>query len=111
MPIYEYVCSQCGSEIEVIQRFTDPPLEKCSSCSGKLQKKISASTFHLKGSGWYVTDYARKNSSAGNGNGKASKETASTETKSADSAAAKTETPKADKAKGAGGKSESGSSS
>ena len=109
MPIYEYVCTQCGSEIEVIQRFTDPPLEKCNSCSGKLQKKISASTFHLKGSGWYVTDYARKNTSAGNGNGKAAKETASTESKPAESPAAKTETPKAEPAKGTSGKTESGS--
>jgi len=62
MPIYEYVCRGCGKEIEVIQRFSDLPLELCTSCSGHLEKKISVSSFHLKGSGWYVTDYARKNS-------------------------------------------------
>lgn len=63
MPIYEYVCTGCGAEFEVIQRFSDPPLEKCDSCSGSLEKKISTSAFHLKGSGWYLTDYARKSSS------------------------------------------------
>ena len=70
MPIYEYICSSCGEETEIIQRFSDPPLDTCQSCSGALEKKISASTFHLKGSGWYVTDYARKSSKAdGNGEG------------------------------------------
>ncbi|MGD8836928.1 MAG: zinc ribbon domain-containing protein [Desulfobacteraceae bacterium] len=60
MPIYEYQCSQCGKLEEVIQKFSDKPLEKCRHCSGKLQKLISQSAFHLKGTGWYVTDYAGK---------------------------------------------------
>jgi putative FmdB family regulatory protein len=108
MPIYEYVCTQCGSEIEVIQRFTDPPLETCGACSGKLQKKISASTFHLKGSGWYVTDYARK--TANGGNGKVSKEAVNTESKPAESSAVKTESAKTEAAKSEPGKSEPSSS-
>jgi len=58
MPIYEYECTACGKIEEVIQNFSDKALKKCSHCSGKLQKLISQSTFHLKGSGWYVTDYA-----------------------------------------------------
>jgi len=61
MPIYEYECTQCGRIEEALQHFSDKPLSKCQFCSGKLQKLISQTTFHLKGSGWYVTDYASKN--------------------------------------------------
>jgi len=60
MPIYEYECTQCGKVEEVLQNFSEAPLATCSVCSGKLNKLISQSTFHLKGSGWYVTDYAGK---------------------------------------------------
>ena len=60
MPIYEYECSKCGEIEEIFQKFSDKPLKKCRHCSGKLNKLISQSTFHLKGSGWYVTDYANK---------------------------------------------------
>ena len=60
MPIFEYECSQCGRIEEVLQKFSDKPLTTCKYCSGKLHKLISHSTFHLKGSGWYVTDYAGK---------------------------------------------------
>ncbi len=60
MPIYEYACMQCGIIDEVLQKFSDKPLKKCNLCSGKLQKLISHSSFHLKGTGWYVTDYAGK---------------------------------------------------
>ena len=60
MPLYEYECTQCGRIEEVLQKFSDKPLATCRHCSGKLHKLISQSTFHLKGSGWYVTDYAGK---------------------------------------------------
>ena len=60
MPIYEYECNQCGKKEEVLQKFSDEPLTTCRYCSGKLHKLISHSSFHLKGSGWYVTDYADK---------------------------------------------------
>jgi putative FmdB family regulatory protein len=60
MPIYEYQCEQCGKLDEAIQKFSDKPLTRCRHCSGKLHKLISQSTFHLKGTGWYVTDYAGK---------------------------------------------------
>ncbi|SPD74199.1 putative regulatory protein (CxxC_CxxC_SSSS) [uncultured Desulfobacterium sp.] len=63
MPIYEYACEKCGNQTEVIQKFSDPPITECDVCHGKLKKLISNSTFHLKGSGWYVTDYASKGSS------------------------------------------------
>ena len=62
MPIYEYECTKCGNIEEALQRFSDKPLKKCGHCSGKLQKLVSPSTFHLKGSGWYVTDYAKRSS-------------------------------------------------
>ena len=58
MPIYEYQCKKCGTIEEALQKFSDKPLTKCRHCSGKLHKLVSRSSFHLKGTGWYVTDYA-----------------------------------------------------
>ncbi|MHB8283027.1 MAG: FmdB family zinc ribbon protein [bacterium] len=58
MPIREYKCSECGEITEVIQKINEKPLEKCAKCGGKLEKLISNSSFVLKGSGWYKTDYA-----------------------------------------------------
>jgi putative FmdB family regulatory protein len=65
MPIYEYECEKCGRIEEVLQRFSDEPLTRCRHCSGKLHKLVSHSAFHLKGAGWYVTDYARKGTGSG----------------------------------------------
>jgi putative FmdB family regulatory protein len=64
MPIYEYECKKCGRTIEVIQKMSDAPLKKHAGCGGALTKLISAAGFQFKGTGWYVTDYARKGSSA-----------------------------------------------
>lgn len=62
MPIYEYQCASCGQQIEVIQSFSDAPLTVCEHCGQpSLHKQISATSFHLKGEGWYVTDYRDKN--------------------------------------------------
>jgi len=63
MPIYEYICTGCNAELEINQKITDEPLSVCPKCSGELKKLISKSSFQLKGSGWYVSDYARKNKS------------------------------------------------
>jgi len=60
MPLYEYTCKQCGN-FETMQRISDPPLKKCPTCGAKVSKLISLSAFHLKGSGWYMTDYAKNN--------------------------------------------------
>lgn len=57
MPIYEYECTVCGNVEEAFQKISDAPLEKCAQCEGRLNKIVSHSSFHLKGSGWYVTDY------------------------------------------------------
>ena len=60
MPIYEYECSKCRQITEALQKFSDPPLEDCPHCRGRLKRMLSLSSFHLKGNGWYVTDYAGK---------------------------------------------------
>jgi putative FmdB family regulatory protein len=60
MPIYEYKCRKCGKEFELFQRMTDPVLKSCQHCKGPVEKLMSLSSFHLKGSGWYVTDYGGK---------------------------------------------------
>jgi len=58
MPIYEYECDNCGKQCEVIQKFNDEPLSTCPDCCGHMHKLISHTSFVLKGTGWYVTDYA-----------------------------------------------------
>lgn len=60
MPIYEYQCEKCGQVDEVFQKISEKPISRCRHCSGKVHKLVSQSSFHLKGSGWYVTDYANK---------------------------------------------------
>ncbi len=81
MPIYEYECKNCGNVEEVLQKFSDSPLTTCGHCSGEFHKLISQSSFHLKGSGWYVTDYAnRTENTATKSSGK--KSTATTDDKS-----------------------------
>lgn len=75
MPVYEYQCESCGKYFEIFQKITDPPLTECKFCNGKLKKLISNCAFHLKGTGWYVTDYKRpidtvgKHGKPSNGNG------------------------------------------
>jgi putative FmdB family regulatory protein len=64
MPIYEYKCSRCKNQFQAMQKFSDAPILQCPTCGGDVKKLISRSSFHLKGSGWYLTDYAKKNSSA-----------------------------------------------
>ncbi len=67
MPVYEYECSECGNIEEAFQKMSDPPLKECNKCKGKLRKLVSHSSFHLKGSGWYVTDYGGSKNSSGTG--------------------------------------------
>ena len=85
MPLYEYQCSKCGRVFEVIQKFSDDPLTTHEDCGGKVEKLLSAPAFHLKGSGWYVTDYAKS------GSGGESKSSSKTESKSESSTESKTE--------------------
>lgn len=65
MPIYEYRCAECKAEFEVWQKISEKPIPKCEKCgSRKIAKLISQTSFQLKGTGWYVTDYARKGGKA-----------------------------------------------
>ena len=64
MPLYEYECKKCHHRFERIQKFSDPHIKKCPDCGGPVEQVISAPAVQFKGSGWYVTDYARKSSSS-----------------------------------------------
>jgi putative FmdB family regulatory protein len=95
MPIYEYQCGKCGT-FEATQRITERPLRRCPTCRGKVKKLISNTSFQLKGTGWYVTDYARKDNGKGadkgeNGAKPAAESKESKDTKSAPKAESKTE--------------------
>ena len=59
MPLYEYECEACGHRFEVIQKFSDAPVETCPKCGSKVRKLLSSPAIQFKGSGWYITDYAR----------------------------------------------------
>ena len=65
MPLYEYQCKKCHSLTERIQKFSDAPLTVCPHCGGELEQLLSAPAVQFKGSGWYVTDYAKKSSKDG----------------------------------------------
>lgn len=87
MPLYEYECPSCGHRFELIQRFADPPAETCVACGqSPVHKLLSAPAVHFKGTGWYVTDYAKKGSSdAGKSDGAAgASKPAAAESKAAD---------------------------
>ena len=62
MPLYEYECTKDGT-FEQIQKFSDPPLKKCPTCGGPVERLLSAPAIQFKGTGWYVTDYAKKGDS------------------------------------------------
>jgi putative FmdB family regulatory protein len=66
MPLYEYQCKKCHHKFEKIQKFSDPPVKKCPECRGTVEQLLSSAAVQFKGSGWYVTDYARK---SGGGSG------------------------------------------
>lgn len=63
MPLYEYQCEACQQRFEKIQKFSDPPIDTCPSCGGRVNKLLSSPAIQFKGSGWYITDYAKKPSS------------------------------------------------
>ena len=68
MPLYEYECKKCHHRFERIQKFSDPHVKKCPDCGGPLEQVISAPAVQFKGSGWYVTDYAKKTTGASSSN-------------------------------------------
>lgn len=83
MPIYEYVCANCGHNIDVIQKISDPKLTNCPKCDAdSLEKLVSAPSFRLKGTGWYETDFKNSNNKSANSSAKDAKSTSkSDETK------------------------------
>ena len=105
MPLYEYQCDACSNRFERIQKFSDPPVETCPSCGGKVRKLLSSPAIQFKGSGWYITDYAKKSSSDG---GKGS---ASTPGTSSSDTSASTSADKGPSSSGSSGSSSSGSGS
>ncbi|HWH76339.1 MAG TPA: zinc ribbon domain-containing protein [Candidatus Binatus sp.] len=107
MPIYEYQCQKCGT-IEVTQRITEKPLAKCPTCKSKVKKLISNTSFQLKGTGWYITDYARKGQT--NGESKSDNSSKSASSSESKSESKKTETKKSE-GSGSSDKSSSTSSS
>ena len=90
MPLYEYKCSKCGKTFEIIQKFSDEPLTNHENCGGAVERLISAPALQFKGTGWYVTDYARGGNGASNGKSE-SKAPAPSETKSESKTETKTE--------------------
>jgi putative FmdB family regulatory protein len=96
MPLYEYVCEACGQHFELIRKFSDPPVDTCPACGGGVRKLLSSPAIQFKGSGWYITDYARKDRPKAEG-------------ESAGSSAAKSDAPASGASK-AGSSSSSGSS-
>ena len=69
MPLYEYLCPKCGT-FELVRKFSDAPLERCPTCGGPIEKLASAPAIQFKGTGWYITDYARKSSGGEGGKDK-----------------------------------------
>src|ERR1700736_2300355 len=69
MPLYEYECKKCHDRFERIVKFSDPPMKKCPDCGGQVEQMISAPAVQFKGSGWYVTDYAKKPGASASSNG------------------------------------------
>ncbi|MEW6455186.1 MAG: FmdB family zinc ribbon protein [Acidobacteriota bacterium] len=75
MPIYEYRCKDCNEKFEFMQKVGDQPIEQCPKCRGRLFRIISPPAIQFKGSGWYITDYARKDPRDGKGKGDKKDET------------------------------------
>ncbi len=103
VPLYEYECKKCKHRFERIQKFSDPPVKKCPECGGPVEQLLSAPAVQFKGSGWYVTDYARK-SGAPSGESKSdtkseSKSEAKSETNSESKSEPRSDSKKHDKKK------------
>lgn len=101
MPLYEYQCKKCKHVFEKIRKFSDPPFKKCPECGGPVEQLLSAPAVQFKGSGWYVTDYARKSdggsSKAAESGGEESSASKATEKASDDKSESKDKKPKAKK--------------
>jgi putative FmdB family regulatory protein len=96
MPLYEYECKKCGHRFEKIQKFSDKMVKKCPECGGQVEQMISAPAVQFKGSGWYVTDYAKKTSSQGSSGDSGSKESKEKKDEKSKSESSSKDTPSKD---------------
>jgi putative FmdB family regulatory protein len=94
VPLYEYQCKTCGHRFEVIQKFSDAPVRKCPKCGKAVERLVSSSAIQFKGTGWYVTDYARKGATSGSGKQAKSEKDKTGESAKPDKAESKTEASK-----------------
>ena len=101
MPLYEYKCEKCKQQVEKIEKFDGPHLKKCPHCGGRMERMVSRSAIQFKGSGWYVTDYARSSSSSEKKSGESSGDSEKSSSKSEAKPAEKS-TPAKEKKKTAG---------
>lgn len=94
MPVYEYECQKCGAHFDEIQKFSDQPLKRHNGCGGRVKRLLSAPAIQFKGSGWYVTDYARKNGGSGDSKKDSSEAKAASTSGDKKEASAKKDEPK-----------------
>jgi putative FmdB family regulatory protein len=99
MPLYEYQCKKCGHRFEKIQKFSDKLVKKCPECGGPVEQTISAPAVQFKGSGWYVTDYAKKSTASSSDSGNKDSKEAKKEEKKSESTTKESSSKKADKSK------------
>ena len=99
MPLYEYQCKKCGHRFEKIQKFSDRPVKKCPECGGIVEQTISAPAVQFKGSGWYVTDYAKKSSAPSSESGSKDSKESKKDEKKTETTSKESSTKKSDKHK------------
>jgi putative FmdB family regulatory protein len=102
MPLYEYKCDKCGNLFEVMQKFSDEPLKTHQDCGGAVHRLLSAPALQFKGSGWYITDYAKSGTNKGgegakSANGQSKSETSSSKSDSSTSTTPSSSTSTSDK--------------
>ena len=92
MPLYEYHCLKCGKNFDALQKFADPPVKKHQGCGGKTERVLSAPSFQLKGSGWYITDYGKGGNKPGEKSASEKSESKASESKAEGKSESATET-------------------
>lgn len=100
MPLYEYKCIKCGHRVEKIEKVTARTTQKCPKCGGKAERMFAAPAIQFKGTGWYVTDYAGKNSASASGENSGDKSGEKSSEKSGDKSAAGSSDGSASKSEG-----------
>jgi len=106
MPLYEYECKKCHHRFERIQKYSDPHVKKCPDCGGKVEQVVSAPAVQFKGSGWYVTDYAKKSSSGSGSSSSSNGDSSDSSGKKDEKKESKSESSKSESSKTEGSKSD-----